>query len=453
MSASLRILSGARAGREHSLTTAQARLGRHPDAEIQLDPAGDGEVSTWHAAVWWTGEHWLLRDLDSRNGTFLNQHRVDSDVQLRPGDTIRLGPTGPELRFSAGEAQPIAAAGAHVESATQRIRAQVRTQTRGLRLLVGIMALLLVGAAAVFTAVSRRERRAWERDRAALQQRVDSVLAASDTAVRQLRGQVGGLAEALRESRARVGSLGAQLRSAASRDPHSPDVEALEQRLQSVSAALRRQQLAASLDFDAIRRANQRAIALVFVEFRDGQVSSGTAFAVRPDGTFITNRHVVAGPAFDRTATRIGVQFSGSRQVWPARVLAADPTADVAVLKVDNIVGAIPVVRGFDTRPDTLAPGSPVALLGYPLGGAASDPTAGGPVPRPLLTAGVVSALAPGRLEIQGYGAAGASGSPIFDRDGQVIGVLYGGKHEDAEQILLGVPSGAAARLLEAATR
>ncbi len=464
MSATLRILSGARAGREEPLSAAETRLGRHPDAELQLDPAADAEVSAWHAAITRTGDGWRLRDLGSRNGTYLNGTRIHAEAALRSGDTIRLGPAGPELRFTAAAPEAARATAATAgsepgtaasppESATQRIRVQVRRQTRGLRLVVAAMAVLLLGAVAVFSAVTRRQRSTWERERATLQHRVDSVLVASDTAVRRLRGQVGGLADALGRSRARVGSLSTRLRDATAQDPRSADVQALERRLQSVSAALERQQLAASLDFDAIRKANQRAIAVVYVEFRDGQVSSGTAFAVRADGTFLTNRHVVAGTGTGRAAARIAVQFSGSRQVWPARILAADPVADVAVIKVDNIVGAVPVVRGFDARPDTLAPGSPVALLGYPMGGDAADPTAGAHVPAPLLTAGVMRGLAPGRLEVLGYGAAGASGSPIFDRDGRVIGVLYGGTHENAEQTLLGVPSPTALKLLEDATR
>lgn len=433
------------------------RLGRHPDADIQFDPQADVEVSAWHAIISRVGKRWLIRDLGSRNGTYLNARRVDAEAELHDGDRIRLGPTGPELDFTLDTLEPASGTTpatvsapmtpVPAESPTQRIRVQVHRQTRSLRLLVAALAGLLVVAVVLFALISHRQHRAWQRQQAALKQRIDSILVASDTAVRALRGQVGGLAEALRKSRSEVSALSAQLSQAATRSAPSADVQALQRRLQSVSAALARQQLAASLDFNAIRKADERAVAVIYVEFPGGQVASGTAFAVRTNGTFITNRHVVAGPAGDQVPSRIAIQFSGSRQVWPARVLATDQVADLAVVKVDNIVGSIPVVRGLNARPDTLAPGSPVALLGYPLGGDGSGPGTAD-VPAPLLTAGVVSALAPGRLEVLGYGAAGASGSPILDRDGRVIGVLYGGRHEDAEQILLGVPSSVVLQLL-----
>jgi hypothetical protein len=55
------------------------------------------------------------------------------------------------------------------------------------------------------------------------------------------------------------------------------------------------------------------------------------------------------------------------------------------------------------------------------------------------------------RFEIHGYGAAGASGSPIFDGNGEVVAVLYGGRRDaGGAQVLYGVPSHVAARLLEA---
>ncbi|MGH2406136.1 MAG: hypothetical protein ACRDGN_17005, partial [bacterium] len=40
-----------------------------------------------------------------------------------------------------------------------------------------------------------------------------------------------------------------------------------------------------------------------------------------------------------------------------------------------------------------------------------------------------------------GYGAPGSSGSPIFDREGKVIGVLYGGQGESQGKIVFAVPA------------
>lgn len=467
MSASIRVLSGARAGERHTLARDETRLGRHPDAELQFNPDIDVEVSAWHAAISRVGERWLLRDLGSRNGTYVNGHRIDAETELHPGDRIRLGPTGPELDFLAdpptvpatdsfpspekvGPAQTSATMPPErTESTTQRIRALVRRQTRTLRLLVVAAAGVLAASIIMFTLLAHRQQRAWQRERAALQQRTDSVLATSEATIRQLRGQVGGLAGALSRSRMQVADLSTQLRRAPTHSSDSMVVQALERRLQSVTAELSRQQLAASLNFGTIRNANQRAIAVIYVQFRDGQIASGTAFAVRPGGILITNRHVVAGPAGDQKPSRVAVQFAGSRQVWPARVLATDPVADLAVVKVENIMGSVPIVAGLDARPDTLARGSPVVLIGYPLGGR-SDPSGdSASVPQPLLTAGILSDFNSGHIQVLGYGAAGASGSPILDRDGKVIGVLYGGTRRGHQQILLGAPSSAIIQLLD----
>ncbi len=69
------------------------RIGRHPSNDLQLT---DKQVSRFHAIVE-GGDSWaLLRDLGSRNGTWVNGQRV-SEAQLRPGDEIRLGTVRMEL--------------------------------------------------------------------------------------------------------------------------------------------------------------------------------------------------------------------------------------------------------------------------------------------------------------------------------------------------------------------
>jgi hypothetical protein len=43
-------------------------------------------------------------------------------------------------------------------------------------------------------------------------------------------------------------------------------------------------------------------------------------------------------------------------------------------------------------------------------------------------------------IRIRGYGAEGASGSPVVDRDGRLVGVVYGGTDEAGQRILVAVP-------------
>jgi hypothetical protein len=69
-------------------------IGRAPTADIVL---ADPHLSRRHATVQATVEGVSLTDLDSTNGTWLNDQRITGSVQLADGDVVRLGRT--ELRF------------------------------------------------------------------------------------------------------------------------------------------------------------------------------------------------------------------------------------------------------------------------------------------------------------------------------------------------------------------
>ncbi len=275
----------------------------------------------------------------------------------------------------------------------------------------------------------------------ALIARADSLLAAGEQSVLALRGQREELADALDSAQRELRTARTNLDRAVRAGDDSL-VDVLRRDLQARTVALERQQLAASLDFDAIERGNRSAVALVYVEDQAGTVSTGTAFAVRPDAVLVTARHVIAGQDGTRRPVRIGVQFSDSDQVFPARVEAIAPNADVAVIRAQNIIGAVPVIRGFNARLDTLGAGTPVAFIGFPLGGTAdvADGTST-VVARPLVSAGIITRKSSDRIEIQGPGAAGASGSPIFDATGQILGLLFGGVRDDNGQVVYGVPT------------
>jgi DNA-binding CsgD family transcriptional regulator len=80
------------AGRE--LVTLEAErltLGSDPANDLAL-PA-DPTLSRLHAALERYGAGWCVRDLDSRNGTFVNGQRVWRERPLRPADELRVGAT------------------------------------------------------------------------------------------------------------------------------------------------------------------------------------------------------------------------------------------------------------------------------------------------------------------------------------------------------------------------
>ncbi|MGF1511338.1 MAG: adenylate/guanylate cyclase domain-containing protein [Myxococcota bacterium] len=62
-------------------------LGRHPRNRIRLN---DREISKEHARIEPRGSDWLIHDLNSSNGTYLNNRRVH-EARLRPGDELLLG--------------------------------------------------------------------------------------------------------------------------------------------------------------------------------------------------------------------------------------------------------------------------------------------------------------------------------------------------------------------------
>jgi pSer/pThr/pTyr-binding forkhead associated (FHA) protein len=75
-------------------------------------PLADETVSAVHARVWREGGRWWLEDLDSRNGTFLNQIPVAKSAVLCSGDRIRVGRILLEFRAEDSPSVPLAAPGA-----------------------------------------------------------------------------------------------------------------------------------------------------------------------------------------------------------------------------------------------------------------------------------------------------------------------------------------------------
>lgn len=69
-------------------------IGRSATADVRLD---DARVSGEHALLRWTGAAWEVRDLGSKNGTFIAERRLASGarVHLLAGDVFSLG--GPRL--------------------------------------------------------------------------------------------------------------------------------------------------------------------------------------------------------------------------------------------------------------------------------------------------------------------------------------------------------------------
>ena len=93
----------------------------------------------------------------------------------------------------------------------------------------------------------------------------------------------------------------------------------------------------------------------------------------------------------------------------------------------------------------------PLFVLGYPLGFDLPMERSGNvPIAEPTLTVGTVSKVLADVIQLDGYGAPGSSGSPVFDRAGHVIGVLYGGERESQGKIIYAIPAHRIAEFLSA---
>lgn len=84
----LRLLTGPRAGRQLRVSdTKPISIGRRK-GRLRLH---DSRVSKEHAEIYFADGLWLLRDLGSANGTYINRKRVKGLVELEPDDRVQMG--------------------------------------------------------------------------------------------------------------------------------------------------------------------------------------------------------------------------------------------------------------------------------------------------------------------------------------------------------------------------
>lgn len=143
--------------------------------------------------------------------------------------------------------------------------------------------------------------------------------------------------------------------------------------------------------------------------------SLGSGFIISADGYVVTNNHVISAGQRGAVVESIKVILSDRRE-YTAKLIGRDPASDLAVLKIEG--NNLPFVRLGDS--DRSRVGDWVVAIGNPFG-------LGGSV-----TAGIISAL----HRVTGQGGAfdrfiqtdasinrGNSGGPLFDLNGNVIGI------------------------------
>ncbi len=74
---------------EITLTEKPITIGRSPKADVAIE---DDKASRLHCGIRWLDNQHLLKDLASKNGTYVNEERVETHA-LQGGDLIRVGRT------------------------------------------------------------------------------------------------------------------------------------------------------------------------------------------------------------------------------------------------------------------------------------------------------------------------------------------------------------------------
>ena len=82
------IQEGPSAGKIYPLEGDEILIGREPDSTLQIDSPG---ISRRHARLYFQNNQYLLEDLGSSNGTFVNGERISNPRVLKNGDIISLG--------------------------------------------------------------------------------------------------------------------------------------------------------------------------------------------------------------------------------------------------------------------------------------------------------------------------------------------------------------------------
>jgi pSer/pThr/pTyr-binding forkhead associated (FHA) protein len=91
------ILNQGMTGRTFELTVERTTVGRVEDNTFQI---ADGSVSSHHAEIVLRGNEVVIHDLNSTNGTFINNEKITESV-LKPGQTLRFGQV--ELKIDDGK--------------------------------------------------------------------------------------------------------------------------------------------------------------------------------------------------------------------------------------------------------------------------------------------------------------------------------------------------------------
>jgi S1-C subfamily serine protease/CheY-like chemotaxis protein len=188
----------------------------------------------------------------------------------------------------------------------------------------------------------------------------------------------------------------------------------------------------------------------------------GTGFLVKPDGTILTNHHVVEpwwhedelkqllDHGADPRVLSYEAYFPGKSAAIRAKLARISSEADVATLKLETPPPSHAELLELDARSEASVTGEPVVLMGYPTGvegilaransdvaqkiaSGAQDASqvmsriASQRLIRPTTTQGHIGDVLKDEIVYDAATTSGGSGGPLFNRDGKVIGINFAG--------------------------
>lgn len=98
-----RHVEGSKKGQVERFDLARIRVGRAADSDLRFDSYRDREVSGLHAEIYRAGEAFIIEDLNSTNGTYVNGRRIEEPTRISDGDVIEFATDGPKAVFSTKE--------------------------------------------------------------------------------------------------------------------------------------------------------------------------------------------------------------------------------------------------------------------------------------------------------------------------------------------------------------